>query len=316
MNRKQLYSFIDPLLAPAVYLSGLIMHRARGFGFKNLPLSQRAMMKAGIYPIRNHFYEPLFDHTQLRYPLDQVRELPGIDWNVNEQLALLSEFAYGEELKTHLLAQDEEPVFSFNNRAFEPGDAEYLYSLIRLKKPGRVLEIGSGNSTKVVVKAIRKNQAEVPDYKCEHTCIEPYLAPWLEQAGVNVIRARVETLDKSIFGALQSGDLLFIDSSHMIRPQGDVLFEYLEILPTLQSGVIVHTHDIFSPRDYPKAWIVDDFRFWNEQYLLEAFLSCNSQWKIIGALNFLFHSHFERLQEKCPFLTKASIPGSFYIQKL
>lgn len=87
------------------------------------------------------------------------------------------------------------------------------------------------------------------------------------------------------------------------------------MIPTLKSGVIVHIHDIFSPRDYLKEWIIDDVRFWNEQYLLEAFLSFNTTWKIVGAVNFLRHHHFELLKEKCPRLTPDREPGSFYIVK-
>ena len=119
-----------------------------------------------------------------------------------------------------------------------------------------------------------------------------------------------------MFQELDAGDILFIDSSHMIRPQGDVVFEYLEILPTLKDGVIVHIHDIFSPRDYPADWVIDRVWFWNEQYLLEAFLTLNSDWKIIGALNYLRHNHYDKLKEKCPFLTQDREPGSFYIQRV
>ncbi len=119
-----------------------------------------------------------------------------------------------------------------------------------------------------------------------------------------------------MFRSLAAGDILFIDSSHVIRPRGDVVFEYLEILPALDVGVIVHIHDIFLPRDYPAEWIVDEVRFWNEQYLLEAFLTLNSDWKVIGALNFLRHHHYQELKAKCPFLTDDREPGSFYIERV
>jgi hypothetical protein len=253
----------------------------------------------------------------LRYPLDQERALPGIDWNVDEQLNLLRMFCFNEELKAlGTRVQDDERTFDINNSTFGLGDAEFLYNLIRLKKPQRVYEIGSGNSTLITKEAIRKNEEEAPDYKCKHLCIEPYEAPWLEETGVTVVRRRVEDLDKAMFSELTRGDILFIDSSHIIRPQGDVLFEYLDLLPSLKKGVIVHVHDIFSPRDYPRVWVIDEVRLWNEQYLLEAFLTCNRDWKILGALNYLQHNHFERLREKCPFLRKDSEPGSFYIEKL
>jgi hypothetical protein len=102
----------------------------------------------------------------------------------------------------------------------------------------------------------------------------------------------------------------------VIRPQGDVLFQFLEILPLLNPSVIVHIHDIFSPRDYPADWIVNKVILWNEQYLLESFLTCNRQWKIIGAVNYLKHLDYERLKSCCPFLTPQREPGSFYVQRI
>ena len=102
----------------------------------------------------------------------------------------------------------------------------------------------------------------------------------------------------------------------MIRPQGDVLREQLELLPLLASGVLVQVHDVFTPRDYPMQWLVDEVRLWNEQYLLEAFLSCNGRFKVIGALNFLAKDHPERLAEKFPVFREkrgACDPGSIWL---
>lgn len=92
--------------------------------------------------------------------------------------------------------------------------------------------------------------------------------------------------------------------------------EDLEILPSLKKGVIVHVHDIFSPNNYPKSWLADEVRLWNEQYLLEAFLSHNSSWEIIGALNFLHHQYPDKLKSVASFITPAREPGSFYLQKM
>lgn len=160
------------------------------------------------------------------------------------------------------------------------------------------------------------NRRELPTYECEHLCIEPYEAPWLEQAGVRTLRMRVEDVDRSLFQTLGENDLLFIDSSHVIRPQGDVVVEYLEILPSLRTGVIVHIHDIFSPRDYPRDWLLERMYLWDEQYLLEAFLTGNRDWKVLAALNLLRHRQFEALQRVCPYLTPDREPGSFYMQKV
>ena len=137
--------------------------------------------------------------------------------------------------------------FEFENPSFRAGDAEVWYQVVRTTK----FEIGR-NSTRLAAQAIRRSMAEDTEYACEHICIEPYEMPWLEDSGVTTVRERVENVDPAIFAALEDGDILFIDSSHMIRPQGDVLFE-LSLLPTLAPGVIVHVHDIFTPRDYPAS---------------------------------------------------------------
>ncbi len=168
----------------------------------------------------------------------------------------------------------------------------------------------------MAVKAVRKNSEEDPGYSCRHLCVEPYEQPWLEELGVEVIRRRVEELPMDLFLELAENDVLFVDSSHVIRPQGDVVHIYLEMLPKLKKGVIVHVHDIFSPRDYLEKWIVEDVRLWNEQYLLEAFLTGNPQWRILGSVNFLHHHHYDLLKEKCPYLSPDREPGSFYIQKV
>ena len=101
------------------------------------------------------------------------------------------------------------------------------------------------------------------------SCIEPYEMPWLEKTGVAVVRKKVEDVEPSFFSQLQENDVLFIDSSHIIRHQGDVLFEFLEVLPSLNKGVIVHVHEIFSPKNYLKQWLQDKIKFWNEQFLAE-----------------------------------------------
>jgi hypothetical protein len=313
---KVLSPLIDLALIPAVYPAAYLLKSIRTIGLSRMPLCKQALLNVGVFPLRNHYYEPLFDYRLLKYPLDRDRCLPGIDWNVAEQLALLDNFRFSDELKKLSTTKASELSFHFNNGAFESGDAEFFYNLIRLKKPARIFEVGSGNSTLLAMMAIRQNKAENPAYDCKHVCIEPYEMPWLEKTGVTVLRQRVEEVDKAFFKELVGGDILFIDSSHVIRPQGDVLFEYLELLPSLNNGVIVHVHDVFSPKDYIKEWIENDMRLWNEQYLLEAFLTCNQDWKIVGALNFLKHGHFDALKDKCPFLTENREPGSFYIEKV
>jgi Methyltransferase domain len=306
--------FFDFFFSFLVLPSALILKTIRYIGVQRLPLSKKVLLKIGVFPIRNHYYEPLFDSRYLK-PLNEPRELPGIDWNMRGQIDLLEKLEFSDELKDIGRARKPDGMFYMDNGSFESGDAEFLYNMIRLKKPKRIFEIGSGYSTLITARAIKQNKETVPGYQCKHLCVEPYERPWLESVGVKVLRQKVEDVDSKIFSELEEDDLLFIDSSHIIRPQGDVVFEYLQLLPVLKKGVIVHVHDIFSPRDYPKEWVIDAVRFWNEQYLLEAFLTSNSDWRILASLNYLRHAHFESLHAKCPFLTADREPGSFYIQR-
>jgi hypothetical protein len=306
---------IDILILPFVWLAAIILKLVRRLGIRRLPYSKKVLLHVGVFPIRDHYYEPQFNFRYLKKSLSDDRKLLGINWNVDEQLETLQAFNFQQEFTNIPENFVNDTTFHFKNNSYEAGDAEYWYNIIRLKKPKRIIEIGSGHSTKMARLAIQANQKWDNTYHCKHICIEPYEMPWLEKIGVEVIRKKVEDVELDLFKQLTTNDILFIDSSHMIRPQGDVLFEYLELIPTLTSGVIVHIHDIFSPRDYPKEWIVEDVIFWNEQYLLESFISFNNEWKIIGALNFLRHHHFDLLKEKCPYLTPDDEPGSIYLVK-
>ncbi len=283
-------------------------------GPAKLPSSTGSLKRMGLFPLRDHYYQPLFNDAHLTKPLSDIRTLPGIDLRHESQVSLLAELVFADELRTLHLERPARNDLDFNiaNGPFDAGDAEFLYSMIRHLKPRRVFEVGSGSSTKIAHLAIERNASEA-DGVVEHVCIEPYENPWLEQLGVRVIRERVENVGLDFFDQLEAGDLLFIDSSHIIRPQGDVLFEYLELLPRLSSGVFVHLHDIFTPRDYPDEWVRTDVLMWNEQYLLEALLSNSDRYEIVAALNYLQHAEYDRLSAVCPYLTPEQEPGSFYL---
>lgn len=313
---KHLRKPIDFIFSIFVIPAGYLLLAYRRSGSSNLPRTTSRLKKIGVFPIRNHYYEPLFDERLLSFSLQNDRHLPGINLNASAQINLLNQLSYHNELIDLNLNQRKASFDSFNinNGSFESGDAEFLYQLIRHLKPKKIIEIGSGNSTKIARLALKKNKAETGnDY--EHICVEPYEQPWLENLdGITVIRERIEKCRFNLAAELQADDLLFIDSSHIIRPQGDVLTEYLEIFPQLVPGVYVHIHDIFTPKDYPKSWVVEDVRFWNEQYLLEALLTNTNRYDIVAALNYLKHNHYELLSRVCPYLTPEREPGSFYFK--
>jgi hypothetical protein len=312
------FPVIDVILSPFTLLSSFLLLTIRRIRINNMPVSKKIFKSVGVFPIYDHYYEPLFNDRKLRYSLNKDRHLPGIKWNDKEQLELLDKFNYEDELMAiHEEEQPGEKSFFYGNPSLGPGDAEYLYCIIRHFKPGRIIEIGSGYSSLMIKLAIERNMESDPGYACEQICIEPYEMPWLERAGMKVIRKLAEEVDVGLFASLRENDILFIDSSHMIRPQGDVLFEILEVLPSLNRGVLIHVHDIFSPKDYTHKHIVENILFWNEQYLLEAFLSCNNHFSIIGAVNYLKNHYPDRINSKLPLLKKHfhHVPGSFWIKK-
>lgn len=300
------------------FASSLLLSGIRRWGVGRLPISRAIFNAIGVFPIVDHYYEPLFIPKLLSRSLDEERELPAINLNVDAQLELLEQFDYNEEVAAFPLNGFGRHGFYYHNGAFESGDAEYLYSVIRHFKPRRIVEIGGGFSTCLAQAAIAKNSEAETSYSCRHVCIEPFENDWLRQLGIELIQERVECVDRGLFASLERNDILFIDSSHVIRPQGDVLCEYFHILPALAPGVLIHIHDIFTPRDYLSQWLVNDVRFWNEQYLVEAFLSYNRDFEIIGALNLLAHRYRDRLAAKCPIYGQEAIvrePGSLWLRR-
>lgn len=307
---------VDWLLSAIAWPGAMLLRSYRRFGSAKLPRTTRMLREVGIFPVLHFYSDPLFNPYILPKSLDEERFLPGIDLNVSAQLALLQQLTRGEELGALGWGAEASGASGYNvaNPYFAAGDAEFLYQFLRHLKPARVLEVGSGFSSRVAHLALAKNQQE-DGRAARHTCIEPYETERLAGlAGIELIERPLEECGIDWANELQAGDLLFIDSSHMIRPQGDVLMEYLQILPQLPSGVFVHIHDIFTPRDYPSRWLQEDVLFWNEQYLLEALLSGSDRYEVVAALNFLKHHHFDELARVCPYLTPEREPGSFYLR--
>ena len=286
------------------------------YGYR-LRLSRLILERAGVGIIPHHYYSPLVFPSDLRLDQWNKRQISGLDLNESGQLSLLEQFHYKDELLAIPLEDQGSRQFYYHNGSYESGDAEYFYNIIRHFKPHRIVEVGSGYSTLLAMRAIENNRKDDPSYSCDHVCIEPYERPWLEQTSATVIREKVEMCPDEIFDRLRDNDILFIDSSHVIRPQGDVLHEYLHILGRLSYGVLIHVHDVFTPYDYPAELVIGTRNMWNEQYLLEALLCFNQQFEVIGAVNWLSHVHRDLLVEACPVLMREPLrePGSFWLRR-
>lgn len=312
--RKIIFTLIDLLALPINFVFLPLLWALRRYGLSNFPLNRKLMLRNKVLPIIDHYYEPKFIFSDA-FDASKKRKLP-FPFREQEQLALLASFKCVNELnELPVNGQHGSGAFFMNNGSFGPGDAEMYYLMIRHVRPKRIIEIGSGNSTLVAKLAVEKNKAE--GFPVQFTCIEPYEMPWLEKlGGIEVKRQRVEEVPVDFFAALEENDILFIDSSHIIRPENDVLFEFLEILPSLKKGVWIHIHDIFSPRHYRQDWMQDLFRFWNEQYLLEAFLCNNDQFEVTGSLNYLKNDFFDEVKKTFVHLGEGDEPASFWVRKV
>lgn len=310
-------SFKDSLGAFLVAATNPLLQFAAGMKGPGSKTAE-ALRARGLSLYKNHYYQPFIGKDDLRLPLDAPRDLPGLHLDAKAQLAFIESLSGRDEIAAIPDAPAGDGVFHFNNGAFDHGDADMLYAMVRHFKPARIVEVGSGQSTRVALLAAQKNREDAPNTKCAITCIEPYEQPWLEATGVEVVRNRVELMEPAFFDQLEAGDIFFIDSSHIIRPQGDVLFEILEILPRLKPGVIVQVHDIFLPYDYPEEWVLKQGLLWNEQYLLQAFLSMNAGYQILAMGSWLAKTQTEALAALLPgFARKRDArPGSIWLSRV
>ncbi|MFP5229698.1 MAG: class I SAM-dependent methyltransferase [Acidobacteriota bacterium] len=260
--------------------------------------------RLGVSVTPSHFYFPV---PKLRAFRDKDwsarRPCAAVDLHLDEQVDRLhSELApFSREQKFSEHNGDGRREFHFNNGYFERVDAEVAYAFVRRRKARRVIEVGSGNSTLVLAAALRANAAE--GYPGELTSIEPHPAPYLREgiAGLTkLLEMPVQQVPVQLFRQLQAGDILFIDSSHVVSMDSDVLYECLRILPELAAGVLVHFHDIFTPLDYPEKFVKKNLCFWGEQYLLEAFLAFNSAYRVVWSSSAMQAFHPEILRAAFP----------------
>lgn len=202
--------------------------------------------------------------------------------------------------------------YHYNNQFYTSPDAEILYSMIRLNKPELVVEIGSGNSTKIIKQAILDE-----GINCRIVSIDPHPRSEIDVLSDEIYRKRLEEVyleDGLIFNKLKTNDILFIDSSHHIKPANDVVFLYNLILPRLSPGVIIHVHDIYLPYEYPLHIIKKGWGF-IEQYLLYALLMHNPDFQIIWA-GYYNYKTLEEFDKYFPF-NKQHLPAlSFWMKKV
>lgn len=269
----------------------------------------------GFHVTPVHFYQPIPDTQTLPESLwNQPGKLVGIDMNDSMQLDLLrKDFP---KFRHEYERFPTEPTsgagrFHLNNGFFDGTDALVAYCMVRHFRPRLIIEVGSGYSSLVMGEAGARSDA------CPLICVEPFPSDFLSKGfpGLkSLVTKKVQEIDLDFFSQLQSGDILFIDSSHTVKIGGDVNYLFLEVLPRLKPGVMVHVHDIFLPFEYRRDWVLDEFRFWTEQYLLQAFLTFNSEFEVLMANSYLNYYYQEDFKAAFPSLTGWG-GGSFWMRR-
>lgn len=238
----------------------------------------------GFHPLRIHFYQPVPRYEAVPPAhFEQPLEHPGVEIDLDRARALLGRLAgFGDECRWPEEA-GAPGTYHGGNGNFGFASAAMLHATIRAHGSRRVIEVGGGYSSLISLAALQANGGD-----WRFTCIEPYPSDWLRAAiarvgaGAELLPRPAQDLAPSTFDALGENDLLFIDSSHVSQLASDVNYLFLRVLPRLRPGVLVHVHDIYLPWEYPAAHFHGANKlFWNEQYLLQAFLACNPDFEVL-----------------------------------
>jgi len=290
-------------------------------------LAVRAFYKRGFYLLRKNYDSPIPDERELNKSFqDAYSQLAGVEMNDRYALGLLKDVfpLYLDEFRASFpvhRASSDPTQFYLINSCFMAIDAHVYYIFIRHFRPKRIVEIGAGNSTLLAAAACRQNMNKNGETSTL-IAIEPFPCKALKAgfAGLSkLIQSKVQDVDLELFTSLSAGDILFIDSSHVLRSGGDVQQEYCEILPRLAPGVLVHIHDISLPRPYPRVYFENQVYF-NEQYLLQAFLCFNSRFEVIWPGNYMMLKYPENLCKAFPEYEEmrraypSSEPSSFWMR--
>ncbi len=272
----------------------------------------------GVYP-PGHFYSPIpsIDTINNYHRLKKIKlTINGINLNINKQLSMVKKFKMYLDDFRFPENKSKNYRYYLKNSNYSYGDAFTLYSFIRFLKPKRIIEIGSGYSSALMLDVSEiffRNKIEI-------IFIEPFpelFISLIKESDLKqnlLIKKDLQNVDIKIFQGLRKNDILFIDSTHVSKLESDVNYIFFDILPTLKKGVYVHFHDVFFPFDYPEDWLKQGL-FWNESYLLRAFLSFNNSFDIQFFNNFLFEINSKILLKYLPIYAK-NPGGSIWLKKI
>lgn len=255
----------------------------------------------GIVVLPNHYYTPIADVRELTRTRDKWAKrspMTGIDADLGRQVGRLQEIVKPFEPEYRGNATYKEGAA----RGFGPGfgyvEAQALHGVLRWLKPKRVIEVGSGVSTHCALKALALNASDGSAGKI--TCIEPYPSDYLKSSSeIDLVSSKVEDIDPAVFDRLDAGDFLFIDTSHAVRPIGDVTHLYLEVIPRIKPGCVIHIHDIYFPYSFQRDLLNGLFQT-TETPLLQALLTHNNRLEILFCLSMLHYDAQDVMKDVFP----------------
>jgi len=265
-----------------------------------------------------HFYSPIPSFEEIQRDESRIfgnysQDIFGVELNETEQLELLNRFVVYYGGMPFKPEKSEGLRFYYENPAYSYSDAILLHCMIRHLKPNRIIEVGSGFSSCMILDT---NELFF-NGSIATTFIEPYpellMSLLKDNDSINTISSRLQDIDPGEFDALQANDILFIDSTHVSKIDSDVNRIIFDILPRLSSGVHVHFHDIFFPFEYKREWVLEG-RAWNEAYLLRAFLQFNRTFRVVLMNSYMERFHHQFFEEKLPLCLKHT-GGSIWIRK-
>ncbi len=262
----------------------------------------RAAARLRVHVLPRHYYSSVADLAELEATRERWARpstLPGVDWDLAAQEATAREIClpYREEYaanETYRAA-----VEGALGPGYGPLEAQALHAVVRHFRPTRIVEVGSGVSTLCMRAAAARNEGEGGS-AASITCIEPHpSAPLRGLPGVELVTRPVQDMPLATFEALGPGDLFFVDSSHSAKTGSDVVHLFLEVLPRLGAGVVVHVHDVYLPYDYSPLTL-KTFWHWNETAFLHAFLVHNARVRVLFCMSALHHERPAALAELFP----------------
>lgn len=272
--------------------------------------------RAGFSVMPSVFWSPVPNVAEIdRARFDQRRALPAIDLRLDSALALLdSLLRFAPETARFPRQRDAGCPLWLENGTYADFDATTLYAMLRHLRPRRYIEVGCGFSTRASTLALARNADE--GAACTSHFIEPYPSDLFLELKLpgTYHRQKIQDVPLDLFRQLEAGDVLFIDTSHVLKVQGDVEHELLRVLPSLAPGVWVHVHDIFTPYEYPVEWFTALPRGGNnEQYALECLLSGGGAWQVELPVHLLWREYRDRLAPLCP--SAVDRPAAFWMTK-